>query len=923
MVDTNEQRGIKIYSVQASNIYCVNNNIKLYGGKEPFLNLKKAVLQESLFSDYMKHHGVRINRKNRTLDFVSIEFDDRVVIFDEEDNKKVVKSIKASTLRKEYYDNGIEIVWKTFNKNGEEILAKRETIHYVMLMRSPGKAKKGSCIFIRKELYAKAINYLSMDLIDKLPNRNAKIVEMSAYQTLTTATAIDYIKIPWENILVIEDEDVVAENIKTVSVKTRKVPYTAININYEETEKIINELGYTFYPDKTKRENLKHIKRSKLGLLENEITEYVTTETKKEKSICYVDRNNENSVVKNTLWDGMGIIDDSIFPENMEGFIYCRNHFFKACLFRGSVQNYFKDYYKEKYDTATVKDMFGNVLKVKDIKVITTNNAIKWLKFIDLMGDTEVEAYKYYKKVIEKYDCKFAIVKSAHKSKYGELQRSSYQINNSLPCIDKEKLFNIAKPSIDYVNDLKINHDKYIEYLKISNQKYKINDVIIALDEWNDKFKYTQYYKEKRNSIISEFKKERLQLGKLLQYGDNLTICGNPVAMLMKVTGQNILKEDCFNVKSNCVECYTTKFANGECLAGFRSPHNSPNNIVHLCNTYPDILIKYFGNLGNNVIVVNGIGTDIQQRLNGMDEDSDYVFVTNQKDIVQLAEQSYVHYPTIINDIELVKSSMYGNDNLSYAKMDNKIKSAQSAIGNSSNLAQLALSYYYDGECKNEELEDVFIICSVLAQCAIDSAKRSYDIKITQEIERLKKLECMLPEDGKIYPEFFANILKMKDKKIEDELVREYNCPMDQLATILQENVIDKRGKNQYKELTYHLSTVFEYKKGTDKESKQRKKVISIVEEYDDMVKKLDKKQEEYHEMVSNAFDECMDKIKNIKLKPSTMSFLILYAFSPNGSVKDRLLVALYNHDKETFLNCFKKSLKSSHRDEKTSIKIA
>ena len=146
---------------------------------------------------------------------------------------------------------------------------------------------------------------------------------------------------------------------------------------------------------------------------------------------------------------------------------------------------------------------------------------------------------------------------------------------------------------------------------------------------------------------------------------------------------------------------------------------------------------------------------------------------------------------------------------------------------------------------------------------------------------------------------------------------------MDQLATILQENVIDKRGKNQYKELTYHLSTVFEYKKGTDKESKQRKKVISIVEEYDDIVKKLDKKQEEYHEMVSNAFDECMDKIKNIKLKPSTMSFLILYAFSPNGSVKDRLLVALYNQDKETFLNCFKKSLKSSHRDEKTSIKIA
>ena len=99
--------------------------------------------------------------------------------------------------------------------------------------------------------------------------------------------------------------------------------------------------------------------------------------------------------IENVLWDGMGLIDDSIFPEDMEGFIYCRSHFFKSCLFRGNIQQYFKEYYKTEYENATVKDMFGNVMKVSDIKVIVTDNSIKWLKFKDLMGDTLKKAYEY------------------------------------------------------------------------------------------------------------------------------------------------------------------------------------------------------------------------------------------------------------------------------------------------------------------------------------------------------------------------------------------------------------------------------------------------------------------------------------------------------------------------------------------------
>ena len=107
----------------------------------------------------------------------------------------------------------------------------------------------------------------------------------------------------------------------------------------------------------------------------------------------------------------------------------------------------------------------------------------------------------------------------------------------------------------------------------------------------------------------------------------------------MKVTGQDFINEPCFKQIEDGIQCYTSKFKNGENLAAFRSPHNAPNNILHLENVYSDCIKKYFSDLGDNVIIINGIRTDVQQRLNGQDLDSDSVYVTNQKDIVTLAKK--------------------------------------------------------------------------------------------------------------------------------------------------------------------------------------------------------------------------------------------------------------------------------------------
>lgn len=908
-------QSIKIKSVQANSLYLVNNyqedGEEGNEQKKPYLDLGNAVINDSLFADYMKHHGVVVNSRDKSKDFIVMKFD-----------YGVKGGMSVAELRNYYYENGATVKWNFYD----------EPIHYKMLMRSLGKAKEGDCIFIREKFYGKAIKYLTMDLWDKMPLENAPIVEMSAYAPLTTATAIGYITIPMENILIVKDEDVYSM-VNAVRVKTKEVPYEYKVVDWKKVEKIINEYGFTLYRKKQKENpELQYVNNTKTALKENgiEIKDYPLKTKVGYKSECYVDRSEKKTEVKNTLWDGMGICDESIFPQNkgMDGFVYCRSHFFKSCLFRGNIQEYFKDYFGENYESATVTDMFGNVFQAKDIKVIITENSIKWIKFVHLMGGSKIAAYKYYKSFMKKHEEKFAIVKTAHASKYGKLQRSSYQINNSFPCIDIEILKRIAKVSVDYCNALKTDHNAFMKHLAINaSKRYSINNVLVALDEWNEYFKYTKYFKDERNDIISKFKNERLKLGKLLQYGDNLTICGNVIALLRKATGQkDFLEENCFEKIKGGIQCYTSRFKEGERIAGFRSPHNSPNNIVYLENVYPEEIKRYFPKLGNNVIIINGIGTDVQSRLNGQDLDTDSIYATNQSDIVEIAKRAYVDYPTIINDIRLVGKSEYRKDMKSYAEMDGSISSAQYAIGNSSNIAQLALSYYFDGGSTSTELENVFIICSVLAQVAIDSAKRTYDVNVNSELTRLSGLPCMQPEDGKKYPVFYAGVQELKNKgkkkkkKIKKEEVRFFNTPMEILAEIIEENIIDVRKNKEYILPTYNLNTVFQYKSDRKRDSKQYKKVLAIVQEYDREVKKLDMLKSDYLKDVDNLFDICMDKLKNLSINKATMASLIAYAFISNGGIRNRLLTVLYDKDKKLFLSCFKKSVKTPSKDSEKLI---
>ena len=89
------------------------------------------------------------------------------------------------------------------------------------------------------------------------------------------------------------------------------------------------------------------------------------------------------------------------------------------------------------------------------------------------------------------------------------------------------------------------------------------------------------------------------------------------------------------------------------------------------------------------------IGSDFQDSNNGSDQDSDTIYTTNQKDIVPHAKHCVEYYPTIVNNIPK-ETNHYDNTMLDKAIVDNKLAAANLAIGESSNLAQLCLTYTYN-----------------------------------------------------------------------------------------------------------------------------------------------------------------------------------------------------------------------------------
>ena len=927
---TKKLKPIYIDSIEANHIYingfAEKNNkkieYKIGSGWFEFQKIKtrKAVLNDSLFLRYMNNKIVRYSG-DFCRDFIVVKFN-----YDAEFRiDSIEEKIYKHDLRKLFYKNGVTYTFEKKNKKGE--IVERIPVHFKMHMRSTGKAKQGECVFIRDSLHHKAINFLTMglyDLMDKQskddPEKVCKLVELSAYQTLTTAMAKGYIQIPLENILVVKDEEVFSEGMNAAIVNVEDKVYfkTEYEIDFDSPrlERIINKKGYTFNEDRAKNNGLTLIAEQSKGALKEKgfrINGKYPGEYKQvgyTKKECVVKRVLD-AHIKNILWDGMGIIDESIFPKDKNGFIYCRSHFFKSCLFRGNIQEFFRDYCEQHgldYDTYIVKsDIFGRNLKIKDIKVIVTDKSLKWInKFEDMMGRTKKKAYRYYYNYMKRFDDYFSIVKAAHPSHWGDLQLMAYQMNNSIPTTDREVLGRITECGVNLCNELKDSDMAYLRYLDKNKNDFNINELLIELIKWNQDFLKTEFFRNKKSKDISDLVRECKE-GRLPQYGDNLTIMDNPVALLMKAVEEDPVKEGCFELMKDGVQCYTPRFRDGESLAAFRSPHNSPNNIIHLYNVYPDKLIKYFPNIGQNVIVFNAIKTDTQARLSGHDCDSDFVYVTNQKDLADLARKAYIEYPTIINDIDENGANNYHFTLEDYAEMDNQISDAQKSIGTSTDTAQLALSYYYDGSMESKELEDCFIILSVIGQISIDLAKKCFDIDVVKEIRRIRSLSCMKRNE---VPEFFASNKRSRSNKVfEKKQVVSMNCPMDIMANMIEDRVTG------YADRESHIPLRNFGNKGIIGKANRYKKdkFVEEVRSYNKYDKWLEKHEAEmnkatYLSLKNSNMTQFLAKVSK-ELDQETIMQLVIYATDDNNSdIRATLLNFLFKLHRDEFMNCFIKN---------------
>lgn len=844
------------------------------------------MLNNSLFLYYMTKHGLDVYKGESTRSIVCLSFDfgsrsyedehkrltkfiDKAEADGDDELKEKLKSkldfvetnkdkyapMSRDDIRTKYYNEGVDIEWKTKAKDGS--VKSVQKIHYKMLFRTPAKAKIGSVMFIDERLYNKAYKWLTMGLGKKMPNTNAKIVEMSAYAPLTTSTIIDRLHIDVDNILFVPDID----------------------------------SFFTTMANVVKAEDYK-------------------TPSGETKKRCIVVR--EKTDVKNTLFDGQGLIESSILPSYINGMVLLRNHFFKACFFRTHIQKFFRDWCAENgqdYETYEVTDYFGNKKKIKNIVAITTENAVKWRKFSDLMGK---DPYGYWANVVRKDGCLWGVVKTDHPSKLGGKQQMSYQMLNVLPAT-KEEIFDICTDSVDYVELLKTNNDEFERFLRRNANDVNHYEMMADLYNHNHAFAESKWFRLEKSYIIKSYI-NRLRQGKIFVNGDNLTLCGNPYALLLHAVGDDYRKDKTLVSEIGTIQCYTKRFDDGEYLCAFRSPNNSMNNVGYFHNVRHPLMDKYF-EFTRNIIAVNCIGTDVQSRMNGADFDSDFVLATNHPIMVECAKRCYEKYPTIVNALDESGIS-YDNTPDSYATMDNKMAKSRLGIGWSSNLAMLAISYYFtelqkDGDEQDErlirELEDDFIILSVIAQLIIDGCKREYEVDGMDEIKRIQQQDCMYRtimtfENGKLkekkydFPLFmkytrpipvtkngkelpFKEINKSK-KKLRDRVDPSIVCPMNWVEERLdkiqnastieaiptEEFFVKINGKPWYKHVT---------------------KIVELAKEYDAWIVEATKPsfvgEDDFKQQLSEMAKYYSEEVAKIRTRnPATINKLIEYALGLN-----------------------------------------
>lgn len=787
------------------------------------------------------------------------------------------KGLNRSKLREKLYTDGFKLTFPKWKKtdDGKFEIESEETIEYVFWKRSSAKSRTGRSLFIKKALYDTMINWSRLGLHEEM--KKAEQIDLPAlmsYESLISSSIEDKITIKTENILLISDVDSVFKDIVNV-VKP---------VTYIDDE-------------------------------ENKVTKLDSTTV-------------EDYTIKNSIWDGQSLLESGYFKDG-QSMMLLRNHMFKSAVFATHINKFLRDKCPDniKFEEWQLEDMFGVPMYAKDVHLITTPNSLKALKFSNFVGSKK-DMYEHWKEFIKNEGSKFGVVKHEKQSKLGTneqgeiLQQTSYQLLNTLPA-KFQNVKELADYEIKYIDQLKNNDNTFAEYILKTANLVNSNKMMYELYQLNHDFAGTQMFRDFRKDVIRNYikhvKKGHLKLAK----SDNCVLLGNPYEMLLHSIGKFNTK----NVKSIALhdnQVYTKLFDWEEELVGVRHPHTSSSNFARFTNTYNVDINTYF-NLSNNIIVVNSIGKLLLDRLSGSDFDSDMIYASNNKLLVNLVDKVYGKCNVVVNGIEPEGVAEYRLTNEDCCKVDDKLSTSQRVIGEIVNTGQLAQSIYWNLKYQDEKDEnlgnlikhtDVVTVGSMLA---IDMAKRFYKVDLKEEIERIKNelIEYMSTvvndKNEKLIakPLFFKTIEKKSNNNSNNKSKwgnTKYQTPMDYLQLVITSKYAD-RHKN------VEVETLLNEVKFRGYNQKQEEITIQFVNDYINKVKSINAKYsdvddndklEEKYRLLSDVTEELKGAIGKRKMNNKTVYAIVKHAVE-DGKCNSltKLFNTLYNTKHDAFMSCF------------------
>ena len=596
--------------------------------------------------------------------------------------------------------------------------------------------------------------------------------------------------------------------------------------------------------------------------------------------------------IANDIWDGESLLDESVFENGYadKHMLLLRNKFFKSCAFRTKLQKWIKD------KSITLDDLktrgFTLATDINQIVMVTTPNSLKFLKFAGGLSERSI------RKWVANANNTFGVVKWDKGTNFfhGDMVQSSYQLLNTLG-LDKVQAEELLKPSFDYIslirNDVEFMRyhftDAYArekdgEEKKVPDGLAERAEVIFRLLMSYTTFDSTALYANFRDDVVSGLK-GNLRRGHILLNGTNATLFGNGPELLKYIAGEEVTSE----LKKG--QIYSKRFVNGAKLLCARSPHITMGNLYCVENNLDGEIWDYF-DLGENIVCVNAIGENLQQRLNGCDYDSDTMLVTDDKLLVETAEKYKDFFRVPVCEIETA-----GKTDQTLAELDHD--TSENKIGEIVNLSQKLNSIIWNeihhGAPKEKILEIYNDVCklAVLSGLEIDKAKRAFDnVNVGKELSVLRK------KYNRPVPMFFKEI----DERDKENEYKFYDTAMDYIYQAVKKFNFQKGKKKRVNYTPISWTIIDKTASDNATDYRHRDKIIEICDECKAKISRLymelriadEQEKELVYDKIAEAKVE-RDRLVSKWLTNENVLILVLRHYEKNSPSDWRIYAPIVN----------------------------